>query len=168
MSGSNAAVSNAVAAQVGVTATQLAFTTQPAPLSLTSGTQLDFTTDPVVSLKDAAGNIDLTATTVTLSENGAGLSSYSNNSVTSASGVATFNGVLMTYTATADQQACALVASATGVTSATSSNLTADVVATKLVFTTQPAPLALTCDARSATPRATGAADRRLERAHQL
>ena len=140
----SSAVSNAVAAQVGVTATQLAYTTQPAPLSLISGTQLDFTTDPVVSLKDAAGNLDLTATTVTLSENGAGSLSFSNHTATSASGVATFSGLLLDYTATADQETFGLTASASGVTSATSSSLTADVVATKLVFTTQPAPLALT------------------------
>ena len=140
----SSAVSNAVAAQVGVTATQLTFTTQPAPLALTSGTQLDFTTDPVVSLKDAAGNLDLTATSVTLSENGAGTSTFVNNTVTSASGVATFSGLLLTYSATADQESFALEASASGVTSATSNSLTADVVATELAFTTQPAPLALT------------------------
>ncbi len=144
LSGSNAALSNAVAAQVGVTATLLAFTTQPAPLSLTSGTPLDLTTDPVVSLKDAAGNLDLTATTVTLAENGTGSASLGNNSVSSSSGLATFSGVLLTYTATADQQTFGLVASASGLTSATSNSLTADVVATKLAFTTQPSPLALT------------------------
>ena len=125
MSGANAAVSNAAAAVVGVTATQLAFTTQPAPLSLISGKQLDFTTDPVVTPQDAVGNVDLTPLTVTLAENGAGSSSFSSNAVASVSGVATFSGLLLTYNAT-DGSSIALTASASGVTGATSSSLAVD------------------------------------------
>ena len=117
---SSAAVSNGVAAQVGITATKLAFSTQPAPLALTSGTQLDFTTDPAATLKDAAGNLDLTATTVTLAENGAGTSTFVNNTATSASGVATFNGLLLTYNAL-DASSIALVASAGSLTATSSS-----------------------------------------------
>ena len=145
MSGSNAAVTNAAAAQVGITATQLTYSTQPAPLSLTSSTQLDFTTDPIVTAQDANGNTDTDFTsTVTLAENGAGSSSFSNNSVAAVNGVATFSGLLLTYNATADQQTFGLTAAASGVTSATSNNLTADIAATQLVFITQPSPLALT------------------------
>jgi len=122
MSGSNSALSNASAAQVGVTATQLAFTTQPSPLSLTSGTQLDFTTDPVVTAQDANGLTDIGFSgTVTLSENGSGSSSFSNNSVTPSSGVATFSGLLLTYNAL-DASSIALSAAASGLTSATSSS----------------------------------------------
>ena len=117
---SSAAVSNAVAAQVGVTATQLTFTTQPAPLALTSGTQLDFSTGPAVTLKDAAGNLDLSATTVTLSENGAGTSTFVNNTATSANGVATFSGVKLTYNAL-DASSIQLVASAGSLTATSSS-----------------------------------------------
>ena len=142
MSGSNAAVSNAAAAVVGITATQLVYTTQPAPLTPTSGTQLDFTTDPVVAARDANNNTDTDFTsTVTLTENGAGSSSFTNNSLAATSGVATFTGLTLTYTATADQETFELTASASGVTGATSSSLTADVVATQLAFTTQPSPL---------------------------
>ena len=145
ISGSNAAVSNAAAAVVGITATQLGFTTQPSPLNPTSGTQLDFTTDPVVVAQDASSNTDTDfASTVTLAQNGAGSASFANNSVAAVSGVATFSGLLLTYTATADQQTLGLTASASGVTSATSNSLTADIVATQLAFTTQPSPLDLT------------------------
>ena len=124
MSGSNAAVSNAAGAVVGITATQLAFTTQPVPLNLTSGTQLDFTTDPVVSAQDANGNTDTDfSNTVTLAENGTGTSSFTNNTATPASGVATFSGLLFTYNAP-DATSFALTASASGVTDATSSSFT--------------------------------------------
>jgi hypothetical protein len=100
MSGSNAAVGNATAAQVGVMATLLVFTTQPAPLAVTSGTALDFSTDPVVVARDAAGNTDTDFTsTITLSENGSGTSTWSNHSVTPVNGVATFSGLLLTYNA---------------------------------------------------------------------
>ena len=108
---------------VAVTATQLAFTTQPAPLSLTTGIPLDFTTDPVVVAQDASGRTDLDfASTVTLGENGAGSSSFSSNTTTAVSGVATFSGVILTYTAT-NGDAIALTAAASGVTSATSSSI---------------------------------------------
>ena len=41
-----------------VVATQLVFTTQPAPLMATSGVALDFTADPVVEARDANGTKD--------------------------------------------------------------------------------------------------------------
>ena len=126
MSISNSAVANATASQVGVTATQLAFTTQPVPLNLTSGTPLDFATDPVVTAQDASGNTDTDfSNTVTLAENGAGTSSFSNSVATPVSGVTSFNGLLLTYNAT-DGSSIALTASASGVTGATSSSLAVD------------------------------------------
>jgi len=94
-----------------VVATQLVFTTQPAPLSLMSGTQRDFTTDPVVTAKDDDGIRDEDfAETVTLSETGAGSATYTNNVQAASSGVATFTGLTLTYHATADNQTLALQA----------------------------------------------------------
>ena len=145
MSGSNATVSNAAAAVVGVNTIRLTFTTQPAPLSLTSGTQLDFTTDPVVTVQDTNGVTETGFSgVVTLAETGAGTASFSNATATVVNGVATFSGLLLNYAATADHESLALTALASGAASATSNSLTADVVATKLAFTTQPAPLSLT------------------------
>lgn len=123
ISGSNASISNATAALVGVTATQLAFATQPAPLSLVSGTALDFSTDPVVAARDAAGNTDTDfSSVVTLAENGAGSSTFSNSAITPTSGTATFSGLTLTYNATSSAS-IALTASASGVSSATSSSI---------------------------------------------
>ena len=147
--GTNLSTVNANAVTADVVATKLVFSTQPSPLTGTSGSVLDFTTDPVVEAQDA-NNVKDTGFTdqVTLLETGAGTATYANNTVTASAGVATFTGLTVTYTATADQQTFGLQADdETGgaegniTTLPTSSNITADVVATKLVFTTQPSPL---------------------------
>ena len=84
-------VSNSTGSTVDVTATQLAYTTQPA--GSVSGSAL--TTPPVVAAQDAAGNTDTGfAETVTLTESSSG--NLSNATATAASGVATFTGLTIT------------------------------------------------------------------------
>ena len=139
--GTDLSTVNASAVTSDVVATVLAFTTQPA--GSVSGSAL--TTQPVVTARDANGIQDTGFTeTITLSEASAG--SIVNNTAISVSGVATFSG--LAYTATADQQSFFLFAEdQAGVGSdlpTTSANpVTSDVVATKLVFDTQPAPLSV-------------------------
>ena len=124
--GTTSAVTNGTGSTVDVTATKLVYTTQPAPLTTTSGTELDFTTDPVVTAQDAAGNTDTGFTsTVTLTENGSGTATYTNNSQAASSGVATFTGLTVTYTAAAVGETFTLQAAATGVTAAEGSAITA-------------------------------------------
>ena len=150
--GTDLSTVNANAVISDVVATKLVFTTQPSPLSCTSGSALDFTTDPVVEARDANDVKDTGFTDqVTLLETGSGSATYANNTATASAGVATFTGLTVTYTATADQQTFGLQADdqaggAEGdiTTLPTSSSITADVVATKLVFTTQPSPLSCT------------------------
>lgn len=82
-----------------VVATRLVFTTQPAPLTVSSGEQKNFTTDPVVSAQDADGVVDSDFNdTVTLTETGAGSAVFANNSVAAVNGVAAFTGLTINYT----------------------------------------------------------------------
>ena len=132
------AVTNGAGTTIDVMASQLAFITQPA--GSTSGSALS--TQPVVTAQDAFGNTDVDFTeTVTLTEASAGtLSSTTQSAV---NGVATFSGV--TYAATADQESFILTANdedgvGTDLSTVGANAVTSDVVATKLVFDTQPAP----------------------------
>jgi hypothetical protein len=117
------------------TATKLIFGTQPA----TSVSGLPLGTQPVVKAVDANGNLVPTFSgNITLSlASGAGQLTGKSLALTAVNGVANFNG--LTYTATADQQAFTVTASASGLTAATSASSTSDVLATKLEFSTQPA-----------------------------
>ena len=143
---SNLPTVNANAVTSDVVAIQLVFTTQPVPLIGVSGLALDFTIDPVVEARDANGVKDIDFTdAVTLTETGSGSATYTGNSVTAVSGMATFSGLTVTYAATADGETFGLYADDTAggsegdLTSLpTSSSITSDVVATQLVFTTQP------------------------------
>ncbi len=139
--GSNLSTVDANSVTSDVVATKLKFTTAPA--GSVSGAALS--TQPVVAAVDAN---DITDTgfseTVTLTEASAG--SLTGGSVSAVSGVATFSAV--TYTATGDQESFTLTANdqdglGSDLTSVSASSLTSDVVATKLVFDTQPAPLTL-------------------------
>ncbi len=139
--GATSAITNSTGSMVNVVATTLAFTTQPA--GSVSGTAL--TTQPVVTARDAFGNTDTGFTeTVTLTEASAG--ALSGNAVAAVSGVATFTA--LNYSATADQQSFTLTANdqdgvGSNLSTTNASAVTTDVVATKLVFNTQPAPLTL-------------------------
>ena len=143
--GSNLSTVDANAVTSDVVATVLAFTTLPA--GSVSGNAL--TTQPVVTARDANGVIDTGFTeTITLSEGSAG--TITNNTVAAAAGVATFSGVA--YTATLDQQSFTLAADdqagvGTDLSTTSANPITSDVVATKLVFDTQPAPITVTSGA---------------------
>ncbi|WKE65934.1 Ig-like domain-containing protein [Gallaecimonas kandeliae] len=135
--GTTTAVTNGSGFATSVTATKLAFTTQPA--GSVSGSAL--ITQPVVTAQDAFGNTDTGFTSnVSLSEASAGALSGT-TTVAASSGVVTFSNLV--YTASADQEAFTLTAAATGLTDGTASPVTSDVVATKLIFTTQPAPTSI-------------------------
>ncbi|MDX1802433.1 MAG: Ig-like domain-containing protein [Alcanivorax sp.] len=141
--GTTSAVSNGAGFATSVTATSLAFTTEPA--GSVSGSAL--TTQPVVVAEDAFANADRDfSANVSLSEASAGTLSGT-TTVAASSGVATFTNVA--YTASADQEAFTLSAVASGLTSATASSVTSDVVATQLMFSTQPAPTSISSGASS-------------------
>ena len=132
--GATSPVTNGTGTTVEIEATKLGFAIQPA--GSVSGQPL--TTQPWVAAQDEAGNTDLDFTgEVTLTEASAG--SLSNNTKTAIVGVAVFAN--LTYTATADQEAFVLTADEPGtLATATSDPVVSDVVATKLRFSTQPAP----------------------------
>jgi len=135
--GSTSSVNNGSGSTIDITASKLAFTTQPT--TSTSGSALG--TQPVVTAQDAFGNTDVDFTeTVTLTESSAG--SLTNNTQAASNGVATFSG--LTYTASADQESFTLTAddeaSGSNLSTVDANSVTSDVVATKLVFNTQPAP----------------------------
>jgi len=135
--GANFMSVNANSVTSDVVATGLSFTTQPAG----SVSGLVLSTQPAVSAVDANGITDTDFTeTITLSENGSG--SITGDSIAAVSGVATFTA--LNYTATADQETFTLTANdqdAVGADFGTvnANAITSDVVATNLVFTTQPA-----------------------------
>ncbi len=135
------AVNNGTGTTLDVVATQLVFTTQPA--GSVSGSAL--TTQPVVSARDAFGNTDVDFTeSVTLTEASAG--TLSSTTVAAVSGVGTFTN--LTYSASADQQSFTLTANdqdgvGSNLPTVNANAVTSDVVATKLIFSTQPAPLSV-------------------------
>jgi hypothetical protein len=139
VSDGTASATRTINVTINVVATELRFTTQPS--GSVSGVAL--TGQPVVKATDASGNVDTTFTgNVTLSL-GSGAGTLSGTLVKAAvAGVATFTDV--SYAATADQQTFTLSTSNTAsLTDATSDSVTSDVVATKLRFSTQPAPLTM-------------------------
>ncbi|WP_049722236.1 Ig-like domain-containing protein [Gilvimarinus polysaccharolyticus] len=139
--GATTAVTNGAGGTIDVSASALVFTIQPA--GSVSGAVL--TTQPVVTAQDAFGNTDVDfSETITLAEASAG--SLTGGSVAASAGVATFTAV--TYTATADQQSFTLTANdqdgvAPNLPTVDANAVTSDVVATQLVFTTNPAPLSV-------------------------
>jgi len=132
------AVTNGVGTLTTVTATQLAYATEPAG----SASRVAFTTQPVVHALDAANNLDLDFTeTITLSSSGGGSLSGDIN-VASVAGVATFTGVA--YVASGDKESITVSADdeATGADFAaiTSGSVSSEVTATRLLFQVQPTP----------------------------
>ncbi|WP_459608455.1 DUF4347 domain-containing protein, partial [Dickeya oryzae] len=133
---SQANVTNGSGASIDVAATKLIYSQSPST-SVVSG--INFTTQPVLIAVDDHGNIDTDFSgTVTLSENGSG-SLTGTTSVTASNGTATFSGVK--YTSASDGDANFVLTAASGsLVSATSASINPDVVATRLVFSTQPVP----------------------------
>ncbi|TFC13062.1 hypothetical protein E3O19_12760 [Cryobacterium algoritolerans] len=130
------AASAALTISVG-TAKKLSFTQPTTSFSATSQTTFPSANQPVVTVQDAGGNVlPGSAATISLgltTPAGATLA-CAQNLLTAVSGIATFTGCQIdkagTYT---------LTATATGLTAATSSNITVTAgPATKLLFTTQP------------------------------
>ncbi len=131
-----ASVSNGSGASIDVVATKLIYSQSPST-AVVSG--INFTTQPVLIAVDDRGNIDTDFNgAVTLSENGSG-SLTGTTQVAAVNGIATFNGVK--YTSASDGDAnFVLTAAAASLVSATSAAIDPDVVATRLVFSTQPVP----------------------------
>ena len=81
-----------------IVATQLVFTTDPSPTTLDANVTTVFTTVPVVQAVDANDLVDTDfSEIITLSENAAGTGVFTNNTVTAASGRATFTGLSLTH-----------------------------------------------------------------------
>ncbi|WP_170111793.1 Ig-like domain-containing protein [Photobacterium frigidiphilum] len=141
MSGNNNAVSTGDMATT-VSAAQLVFSTQPA--GSTSGSTL--TIQPVVTAQDAAGNTDSDFTELVKLTQADAENLSGDVDVAAISGTATFTDVA--YTATADQQSFTLTANdedgvGSDLSTVNANTVTSDVVATQLVFDTQPAPLSV-------------------------
>ncbi|MBI1209818.1 MAG: DUF4347 domain-containing protein [Azospirillum sp.] len=135
MAASQSAVTNGSGAAVDVTATKLVYAQVPSG-TITSG--VAFTSQPIVQAVDDRGNIDTGFTgTVTLTEDGSG-SLGGTASLAASTGVASFSGIKYTSASDADAN-FTLTAAASGLTSAASGSIDPDVVATRLVFTTEPA-----------------------------
>ncbi|WP_038914688.1 DUF4347 domain-containing protein, partial [Dickeya zeae] len=134
--GAQSSVTNGSGASIDVAATQLIYSQSPST-SVVSG--INFTTQPVVYAVDARGNIDTDFNgSVTLSENGSG-SLTGTTQVTASNGIATFSGVKYTSASDADAN-FVLTAASASLASVTSASINPDVVATRLVFSTQPVP----------------------------
>ena len=131
----------AVGSMLSIDATGLAFTTQPS--GSVSGIAL--TTQPAVSAIDSSGNIDTDfIETVTISKKTGDGTLAGTFTATAVAGVATFTDLV--YSATADGEAFVLSAdddAAVGsdLAAVDSASTSSDVVATKLTFSTEPAPL---------------------------
>ncbi|MGL5101626.1 MAG: DUF4347 domain-containing protein [Plesiomonas sp.] len=133
---SQANVTNGSGASIDVAATKLIYSQSPST-SVVSG--INFTTQPVLIAVDDRGNIDTDFNgSVTLSENGSG-SLTGTTTMTASNGTATFSGVK--YTSASDGDAnFVLTATSASLASTTSASINPDVVATRLVFSTQPVP----------------------------
>ena len=123
--------------EVAGTATKLIFTVDPA--GSVSGQV--FSTQPTIEAQDQFGNKDTTfGDNITISvETGPGALDIGTATQAMTNGTLTTSG--LGYTATADQEDFTLAANDDGLdlTEGVSGTVTCDVVATKLVFTTQPA-----------------------------
>ena len=133
---------------IDVVATQLVFDTQPSSLSVNSGISTNFTTVPVVSARDGNNIVDTDySTSISITEvNGAGSAimaatgdtdgSGSSVTITPSSGVATFNGMQINYTASGvSSETFNLQASSGGLSTVNSSQLTGVVDSTPPITT---------------------------------
>jgi hypothetical protein len=118
---------------VAGTPTKVAFTSQPGNGSSGSA----FIAQPVVAVEDSSGDVVTTNTTaITLAINtGTGTLACTTNPLSASSGIASFAGCKITL---GTPGSFTLKASASALTTATSSAFTVAGTATKVVFTTQP------------------------------
>ncbi|MCB1887402.1 MAG: IPTL-CTERM sorting domain-containing protein [Rhodocyclaceae bacterium] len=125
-----------------VVATRLAFSTAPTSGNASGQTMTSF----AVAGVDANGTVDSAySLDITVSKSSGAGAVSGTTTVTPTSGVATFSNVV--YTAVNDNESFALSADDSVFTTLTSNALLSDVVATKLLFATQPSPLSLTSGA---------------------
>ncbi len=122
-----------------VTATALSFTTEP-DSTIASGS--NFSMQPKVSAIDARGNVDVDYNqTVTLS-GGDGTLTGILSVGTSGDGVADYSGIGYSSASDADAN-FAITATGSGLTAGTSNTINPDVVATKFIYDTEPAPTSI-------------------------
>jgi large repetitive protein len=125
-----------------VVATDLVFTQEPADSNAVNGGDITsgvtFETQPVVTAEDADGRTDTDYTdTVSLTDDSVVGTLDGTASVAAVAGVATFTG--LSYTADGDHETFTLTADDGTINTDTTASLDADVLATELAFTTQPA-----------------------------
>ncbi|MFD2110465.1 DUF4347 domain-containing protein, partial [Thiorhodococcus fuscus] len=132
-------VTNGSGAAIDITATKLVYGQAPSG-TVTSGAV--FGTQPILRAVDARGNVDADyVSDVTLTEDGAG-SLGGTTTLAAVAGVATFTNI--EYNAASDADAnFTLTAASSGLTSAAATNIDPDVIATQLIFSTQPAPTSI-------------------------
>ncbi len=139
--GSEIVADNNNSVSIDVVASQIAFATQPAGVSVPNGDVVSgqiFATQPVLEARDANGNVDIdVGGSATISLQSGGVSLAGTTAQSWSNGRATFAD--LSVSATSDAQSFVLAGSAAGLSSASSSALTADIVATQLVFTQQSA-----------------------------
>ncbi len=136
--GSDLSTTDASSITSDVVATQLVFSTEPAPTTVASGISTAFTTVPVVQAVDSNATLDTGyGPDITLAAvNGAGSATMTGTgdtdgsgatvSLSPTSGTATFTALTLTYTASgSSNETFNLQASAAGLSSATSTQLTA-------------------------------------------
>ena len=129
-------VDNGSGSVVDVTATRLAYVTEP--MGSLSGVAL--ATQPVVKAVDDLGVLDMDfSDTITLVEASPG--NLTHHSATALAGVAAFSN--LTYVATEDQEAFVLTAESGALLPVKAPLLTSDVQATQLIFGVEPEPLAV-------------------------
>ena len=145
--GATTPVTNATGTITQVTATQLVFVTPPADAGVQDVSDevmsaIAFATQPIAEAQDAGGNTDVNFNeNITITKT-VGAGTFAGTATKAAvSGVADFVGLGVTYTAASDGEAFTLQAADAGggidPTDATTA-LSADVVATTLVFSTPP------------------------------
>jgi hypothetical protein len=139
-----APVDNGSGSKATIDATKLHYST--APSGNVSGALL--TTQPIVSAVDLSNNVDTDYSgTITLTESSSGALSGTKQQ-SALSGVVSFTDLM--YTATADHEGFVLTASDGSLSDIESGSLDSDVVATQLVFMTQPSPSTLAINVNTA------------------
>ncbi|MFT7692168.1 MAG: hypothetical protein ACI8P2_000786, partial [Candidatus Latescibacterota bacterium] len=139
--GSAIVADNTNSISIDVIATQIALATQPSDAAAVNGDIVSgqaFATQPILEARDAHSNVDIDAsgsTTIALQSGNVTLAGTTSRAW--ASGRASFTD--LSVSTTSDAQPFVLSASAAGLSSANTASLTADIVATQMVFTTQPA-----------------------------
>ncbi|MGB1719159.1 MAG: hypothetical protein ACPHO6_13420, partial [Candidatus Latescibacterota bacterium] len=139
--GSDIIADNANSVSIDVVATQIAFETEPADPSADNGdvnSGRTFATQPILAARDVYGNVDVEASgTATLSVGSGSVTLSGTATAGWTSGRAAFTDLAISTNS--DGASFTLSATSAGLTGAQSSALVADIVATRMLFSTQPA-----------------------------